>query len=280
MMNARHETIINFTPNGMVPMKDRVPSVPISSQEIIEQVHEAYELGITMVHVHARNRCGKPSSEAKRYAPIIEGIRKNCPGLVVCASLSGRDVTDPVQRSEVLSLYPDMASLTLSSLNFPTQASLNSPATIQSLAKRIKEFGAHPELEVFDVGMANYLLYLIRKRLINAPFYVNIILGNIAGAQTQFEDIAAISTKMPPNAHVSLGGIGQYQIDAHLMALGAGLGVRIGLEDNIYFDRNKKSIATNMDLLKRMHQLIDLSGRKFMSAKEFGQLGFYNLNRS
>jgi len=278
MIDNQEKTIINFTPNGMVPMKDRIPTVPISSQEIIEQVHEAYELGITMVHVHARKKSGKPSSEAKDYAPIIEGIRKSCPDLVICASLSGRDVSDPVQRSEVLSLYPDMASLTLSSLNFPTQASLNSPSTIQTLATRIKEFGAHPELEVFDLGMANYLLYLIRKKLICAPFYVNIILGNIAGAQSRFEDIAAISTKMPPHAHIALGGIGQYQIDAHLMALGAGLGVRIGLEDNVYFDRSKKSITTNMELLRRMHQLIDLSGRKMMSARDFGQLGFYNLN--
>lgn len=264
----------------MVPMKDLVPSVPVSSQEIIEQVHEAYELGITMVHVHARKRNGKPSSEAKDYAPIIEGIRKICPELVICASLSGRDVSDPMQRSEVLSLYPDMASLTLSSLNFHTQASLNDPATIQTLAMRIEEFGAHPELEVFDLGMANYLLYLIRKKLIREPFYVNIILGNIAGAQAHFEDIAAICTKIPPDAHIALGGIGQHQIDAHLMALGAGLGVRIGLEDNIHFDRSRKSITTNMDLLKRIHQLIDLSGRKMMNARDFGQLGFYNLKRS
>ena len=264
----------------MIPMKSNVPSVPISPVEIIEQVHEAHELGITMVHVHARKLDGTPSSEAKDYAPIIEGIRSHCPDLVICASLSGRNVKDPILRSEVLSLQPDMASLTLSSLNFPAQASVNSPSTVQSLASRIQEFGAHPELEIFDLGMANYLHYLIKKSLIKPPYYVNVILGNIAGAQMQFADIAAILAKIPQRAFVAFGGIGQYQIDTHLMALGAGIGIRIGLEDNVYFDRQKKSVATNMDLLRRIHQLIALSGNDVMKCADFGHHGFYNLNRT
>ena len=37
--------IVNFIPTGMIPMKESVPDVPISAIEIIEQVHEAYELG-------------------------------------------------------------------------------------------------------------------------------------------------------------------------------------------------------------------------------------------
>ena len=127
--------ILNFTPNGMLPRKADVPSVPISAEEIIEQVHEAYTIGITMVHVHARKPNGTPSSEANDYAPIIEGIRKYCPDLVICASLSGRNISDPFARAEVLSLQPDMGSLTLSSLNFAKSASLNAPDTIQFLAQ-------------------------------------------------------------------------------------------------------------------------------------------------
>ena len=102
------KTIINFTPTGMIPQKSTSPCVPISSSEIIEQVHKVWELGITMVHVHARKKDGSPSYEAADYAPIIEGIRKHCPRLVICASLSGRNTSDPRARAEVLSLRPDM----------------------------------------------------------------------------------------------------------------------------------------------------------------------------
>ncbi|MGA1374506.1 MAG: 3-keto-5-aminohexanoate cleavage protein, partial [Flavobacteriales bacterium] len=167
--------IVNFTPTGMIPTKDKVPSVPISANEIIEEVHQAYELGITLAHLHARKTDGTPSIEAADYRPILEGVRLHCPDLVICTSLSGRSVSDPMARAEVLSLRPDMGSLTLSSLNFVQQASINSPQTIQFLAHAIQEAGARPELEVFDLCMMNYLNYLISKAKITSPYYINII---------------------------------------------------------------------------------------------------------
>ena len=266
--------IINFTPNGMLPMPDTVPTVPVTAAEIVGQVHEAYEMGITMVHVHARKKDGTPSSEAKDYAPIIEGIRKHCPDLVVCASLSGRNVTDPYARAEVLSLQPDMGSLTLSSLNFPKTTSLNAPETIQFLAQSMLERGIKPELEVFDLGMMNYLRYLIMKGLVTPPFYINVILGNIAGAQLNVSHLAAILQELPENSHVSLGGIGRSQYDSHLIALAMGLGVRIGLEDNTWLDRERQTIASNRQLLQRLHELMKISGISLTSATSFGELGF------
>lgn len=272
--------IINFTPTGMIPQKRDVPSVPIAASEIVEQVHEAFTLGITMVHVHARHNNGIPSSSAADYAPIIEGIRAHCPGLVVCASLSGRNVTDSAARSEVLSLMPDMASLTLSSLNFVQSASVNCPNTIRELAQRIQEAGAKPELEVFDTGMMNYLGYLIKKKFVMAPYYVNVLLGNIAGAQLNAAHIAALEHDLPQGAMISLAGLGQYQLDAHLVAMGLGWGVRVGLEDNIHWDREKKRLTTNMELIQRIHSLAEIAGRPVMGAEQFGQMGFYNSNRN
>ena len=273
------KTIINYTPTGMIPQKSTCPNVPISSAEIVEQVHKAYELGISMVHVHARKEDGTPTAEAKYYAPILEGIRDHCPGLVVCTSLSGRNVPDPVARAEVLSLRPDMGSLTLSSLNFPKSASLNAPDTIAYLAREMELNGVNPELEVFDLGMMNYLNYLRRKGQLKPPYYINIILGNISGAQNDPASIAALLRSTPDEALVSLGGIGKFQLDTHLTALAMNLGVRIGLEDNIYFDRKRDKLASNIGLLERLHELISLAEREHMSHHEFGKLGFYNFSQ-
>lgn len=271
--------IVNFAPTGMIPMKDHVPSVPIAPQEIIEEVHEAFELGITIAHLHARKPDGTPSSEAADYAPILDGIRKHCPELVVCASLSGRSVSDATARAEVLSLKPDMGSLTLSSLNFVRQASVNAPATIQELAELIQAAGAKPELEVFDLGMVNYLNYLISKGLVNPPFYVNIILGNIAGAQLNAGHLAALERDVPEGAHLVLGGIGHQQLDAHLVAMGLGWGVRVGLEDNIYWDRRRDQVTENLHLLRRIHAIAGIAQRPLMPAAAFGNMGFYNRQR-
>ena len=78
----------------MVPTKEMTPHVPISSSEIIEQVHEAWEVGITIAHLHARDGNGVPCWKPESYAVIFEGIRKHCPGLIVCGSTSGRNFNE------------------------------------------------------------------------------------------------------------------------------------------------------------------------------------------
>ena len=63
--------IINFTPTGMIPTKQMTPNVPITISEIVEDVHKAYDLGITMVHLHARDpMTGEPTYQSYLYGQI------------------------------------------------------------------------------------------------------------------------------------------------------------------------------------------------------------------
>ena len=271
-----NKLIINFAPTGMVPDKSMTPFVPISPDEIIEETHQAYEEGITIVHLHARDDEGVPIYKKEIYEEIFTGIRKHAPDLVICVSLSGRNFTEFEKRSEVLQLKPDMGSLTLSSLNFPKQASVNSPEIIRRLADEMTKQGVHPELEVFDLGMMNYAHYLIHKNVLKAPYYFNIILGNIAGMQTDLLQIGVALKELPEKSYWALGGIGGQQLKAASIAIASGGGVRIGLEDNIYYDKGKKRLATNIDLIKRVKLLAEIHERELMKPKEFGDLGFYN----
>ena len=67
--------IVNFAPTGMIPTKAMTPHVPVSVPEIVDDVLEACELGITMVHVHARDEAtGEPTYRSDVYARIIAGI--------------------------------------------------------------------------------------------------------------------------------------------------------------------------------------------------------------
>ncbi|HPY52294.1 MAG TPA: 3-keto-5-aminohexanoate cleavage protein, partial [Sedimentisphaerales bacterium] len=124
------DLIVNFTPTGMIPTKAMTPHVPVSVQEIVEDVHRAVEIGITMVHLHARDEAtGEPTYRAEVYEKIIAAIRSFAGDLIICVSTSGRNFKDLAQRGEVLRLdgnvKPDMGSLTLSSLNFNKVASIN-----------------------------------------------------------------------------------------------------------------------------------------------------------
>lgn len=272
--------ILNFTPTGMIPTKEHTPHIPISPSEIVDDVLRARELGITLVHLHARDELGIPTYKVAYYAEIIEKIRTYAKELVLCVSLSGRNFNEFEKRSEVLSLYPDMGSLTLSSLNFSASASVNSPDMITNLALAMNALGVKPELEVFDLGMINYAHYLIKKDILKPPFYFNIITGNVAGIQPDPDQLGVAIRYLPADSYWALGGIGPAQLNANMMALSSGGGVRVGLEDNIFYDVSKSIKATNIQLIQRIHAIAEILERPMMTPFEFGNLGFYNINRS
>jgi uncharacterized protein (DUF849 family) len=265
--------IINFTPTGMIPTKEMTPHVPITASEIIEDVHEAYEIGITMVHVHARDpKTGQSTYKAEIYGDIIRGIRKYALDLVICVSLSGRTFNEFQQRAEPLfldgNLKPDMGSLTLSSLNFNKQASVNTPDMVQALALEMQKRHIVAELEAFDAGMINYAHYLIKKGLITEPFYFNLLLGNIACAQPDLLHLGIMVRDLPPQSYWSVAGIGDSQLTMNSVAIAMGGGVRVGLEDNIYYDQKRTKLAKNADLVRRIHVIAEANEREIMTSRE------------
>lgn len=279
MKEGKKNSIVNFCPTGMVPTKQMTPYVPVTVEEIVEQTHEAYELGITIVHVHARDINGVPDYRMSVYRDIFEGIRKHCPGLIICGSTSGRLFSDFDKRSEVIELKPDMCSLTLSSLNFFQNASINDPEVIQKLAAKMADFGVNPELECFDLGMINYGLYLIKKGFLTGPHYWNLLFGNISGYQPDLIQMGTAIKLIPDNHYIALAGLGQHQLAVCATAISMGYGVRIGLEDNIWLDPMKKKKAKNIELLRRVHKLIRIHGRTLFTSQDLGRNGFYNQNK-
>ena len=271
------DLIVNFTPTGMIPTKDMTPYVPISVEEIVEDVHRAVEIGVTMVHLHARDPVsGEPTYKAEIYEQMIAGIRSFSKDLIICVSLSGRTFKEFAQRSEVLQLdgdmKPDMGSLTLSSLNFNKIASLNSPEMIQALAREMLSKGIMPELEAFDSGMINYAIYLQKKKLLESPLYFNLILGNIACAQADILHAGLMVRDLPKNSYWALAGIGDSQLPMNSVAIAIGGGVRVGLEDNIYYDKKRTQLATNEDLLRRVHRIAETNERPVMTPKKLRKL--------
>lgn len=249
--------ILNFTPTGLIPTKDMTPNVPITPGEIAEQVLTVADLGVNMVHLHVRDPdSGVPTYRKELYAEIIRAIRKEDKNLILCVSTSGRYHHEFDKRSECLDLdgdlKPDFASLTLSSVNFNNQASINTPQTIQQLARKMSERRIRPELEVFDFGMINYAKYLIKKGYLTSPYYFNFILGNIACAQADMLHFGLMIKELPEGSTWSAGGVGDYQYKMNIMSILSGGGVRVGIEDNIWYDTDRTRLATNRELVERI----------------------------
>ena len=261
--------IVNLAPTGMVPTREHSPHVPLTTAEILDDVARCRELGVAIVHVHARDEHSRPTHRAEAFAPIVEGIRAIDPELVVCVTCSGRAVSDAELRAEVLELdgaaRPDMASLTLGSNNFQRDASINEPSVIRELARRMLERGIRPELEAFEPGMVAFGARLAEEGLIPDRAYVNMLLGNLGTSPLSPASLAAFLAPLPPGWHWALAGIGRFQHQANLTAIAAGGHVRVGLEDNLWFDRGRTELATNAALVERVARAAEVAERPLAS---------------
>ena len=266
---------IVLAPTGMVPTRALTPHVPLTPEEIARDVAAAAEIGITSVHLHARDAAGEPTWEREVYARIVGAVRSAAPDVVINVSTSGRTWSVLERRADVLALdddlKPDLASLTLSSLNFVTQASVNAPETVRGLARIMLERGIVPELEIFDLGMVNMAHVLRKEGLLPGPVVANLFFGNVAGMQALLPEVGLAVERLPEGALWSGAGLGDYQLTAQALSVAAGGGVRVGLEDGIWFDRARSTLATNPMLVERVHQLLAVHQRSAMKPAELRQ---------
>ena len=104
------------------------------------------------------------------------------------------------------------------------------------------------------------------------PGLINLILGNIACAQADMLSLGLLVKDLPEGALWSAGAVGDAQLKINVMALISGGGVRIGLEDNIWYDQERTRLATNRDLIERITVTAETLGCKPYSAWEVRNL--------
>ena len=264
--------IINAAMTGMVPTKADNSAVPITPVEIEEDALACRKLGAAIFHLHARHADGSPAYEADIYREIVVRVRSSCPDAIICVSTSGRMFKEFEQRSEVLSLdgdaHPEMASLTLGSLNFPRQASVNDPTMIKKLAERMSERGIVPEIEIFDLGMIDYAKHLIERKILREPFYFNLFLGSLGTLSATPFNLATMVMSLPAGATWAGAGIGRFQFAVNSLAMAMGGNVRVGLEDSLYLDDARQKPATNAGLIQRIARLATALERNVASPDE------------
>ncbi len=264
--------IINACLTGMVPTKMSTRYVPISVDEIVQDAIRVYDAGARIVHLHARDKEGKPAHEARYYEEMITAIRQERPELICCVTTSGRNIKGIKERSQALYLSgkakPDMASLTLGSLNFLSGPSINALDTIQELAMIMKEQGIKPELEVFDAGMINVAKYLERHNMIGGKKYFNLLLGSINTAPATIGDLAHLSGALPADSVWAAAGLGGFQLPMNVAGIVAGGHVRVGIEDAVYYDYKQTVSASNAELVSRIVRIADELQRPIATASQ------------
>jgi 3-keto-5-aminohexanoate cleavage enzyme len=260
--------IIQLAPTGMILQKSDNPSVPISPDEIAADVSQCYKLGVSVVHVHARHKDGTSGFEREIYEEIFEKIRKKCPEIIICASTSGRGVQDMENRCQVLDLMPEMATLTVGTVNFVGQRSNNTFDSVKDLADRMGKLGIKPEIEIFERGFINTALYLAKKGHLTYPLHFNLLLGSLGSIPAELRDLVYLVDSIPEGNTWGATGIGRFQIGINAAAIIMGGHVRVGLEDALYYHQATRELATNENLIKRVVRIAGEVGREIATPKE------------
>ncbi len=261
--------IITVAITGAVPRKADNPAVPISPSEQIESIHEAYEAGAAIAHIHVRNPDETPASDPALFAAVQEGMRKHCPGMIVQFSTGGRGRT-MADRARSLALRPDMASLATGSTNFPTQIYENPPDFVESLARTMLESDIKPEIEVFDLAMLYNAKALLDRGLLKPPLHIQFVLGirNAMPARREvFDFLISETRKLMPDATWKAAGIGRQQLEVARWCVENGGHVRTGLEDNLRYD-NTRLARSNAELVAQAVEVAAKLGRRPAGVEE------------
>lgn len=259
---AENPCIICVAITGSLPTKENNPAVPITISEQIESTHEAFEAGASIAHCHVRDDDGKPTSDPERFARLKEGLEKHCPGLIIQLSTGGRSGAGQM-RGGMLSLRPDMASLSVSSNNFPTRVYENPPDLVDWLASEMLKYHVKPEIEAFDLGHIVQATRMQNDGRLKGPLYVQFVMGvkNAMPADKPIFDFYIETLKrLAPDAQWCAAGIGPEQIKVNEWAIAAGGHTRTGLEDNVRIDRDRLA-PSNAALVKRAVALCEKYNR-------------------
>ncbi len=261
--------IICVAITGSVPTKADNPAVPISVSEQIESTHAAYEAGASICHAHVRNTDETPSSDPDKFAALKEGIERHCPGMIIQLSTGGRSGAGK-ERGGMLSLRPDMASLSVGSNNFPKRVYENSPDLVSWLASEMRKYDVKPEIEAFDLSHIFQAVAMHeRKELVETP-YIQFVMGvkNAMPVDRQvFDFYVQTVQRFLPDAPWCAAGIGPNQIVLNEWAISAGGHARTGLEDNIKLDRTTLA-PSNAALVKRTVDVCHQNERPVATPKQ------------
>jgi 3-keto-5-aminohexanoate cleavage enzyme len=247
--------IITVAQTGALVNKKMNPNVPEQPDEIIASAVECYNEGASIVHIHARDEAGENTSNPKTFKTIRDGIREKCRLIIQFSTGGGPNLTQE-QRIECIKAEPEMASLNMGSMMrisgpYAGVPWSNMPHEIELYLSKMRDMGVKPEMEVYSFAMFREVNDIIRKGLVEKPYYINLVLGmKYQGACDATPKILGTMVDfLPDDALFNCTAVGSAQLPITTMAMIMGGCVRVGLEDNIFYKKGEP--ATNAKLVAR-----------------------------
>jgi 3-keto-5-aminohexanoate cleavage enzyme len=261
--------IITAATTGSRITRDVAPHIPVTPDEIVQSSIECWNAGAAIVHIHVRDpKTGLGTQDLDLFRQVVEPLREKT-DLVLCLTTSGIPGRNlPIEERLIsLELDPELASFDAGSINLGGSAFINTPEFLEAAAKRMKERGVKPELEIFDVGMIVTCLRMRDQGLLEEPLHFQFVLGTPWGSPATPKSFLHMYEYIPRKSTWSIIGIGKGHLPMSMIGLIMGGHIRVGMEDNIYYQRGVLA-ESNAQFVERIVRIAREYGREVATPGE------------
>lgn len=257
--------IVTAAITGSIHTPTMSPYLPITPQQIIDEILAVHEAGGAVCHVHVRNpETGQPVTDLDIFQEIASTVRGKCDIILCLTTGGGLGMTAEERVQTVTRLSPELASFNAGSVNFALFQAMNRwkewkhewepqylaitedfvfTNTFKTLAQFCEYFNENntkPELEVYDAGMINNIAHLIERGLLRKPVYIQFVMGVLGGITPSPENLLFLidyTRRLIGEFEFSVCVAGRAQFPICTQSLLLGGHARVGLEDNLYLEK-------------------------------------------
>jgi 3-keto-5-aminohexanoate cleavage enzyme len=263
--------IITVATTGAMTTKENTPHLATTPQEIAEEVYMAYQAGASVAHIHVRTDEGKATMDLKKFEETVALVREKCDIIINMTSSGGLGFSDEERILPHEVLKPDMGTFDAGSMNFYDGIFINSPDFLRKLGKAYIANGIKPEVEVFDCGMIWNAKRLMKEGVLQAPVHFQCCLHVAGGLEGTPKNLLRLVEDLPAGSTWSAFGCGASALAVSTMAIHMGGHVRVGMEDNVYLNKNELA-KHNYEFVERIVRLTKEFRREVATVDEARQI--------
>ena len=274
------KTIITAAVTGAWPKKENNPNVPMTPQEIADDVYACWKAGAAIAHLHMRDDEGNGTMDTAKFEETVNLIHTKYPDCDIILNLTtSGDIhaDDEIRVAHVKKLKPEMASYDCGSMNWLNSGLfLNTPKFLTDCGLLFQELGVKPEIEAFDPGMIGNAAYYIKKGVLKTPVHFQFCMGcanGIAGSMKNLIFMKETADELVGKGNYtwSCFGVGHSAMEMLYGAVALGGNIRVGMEDNVMYAKGQLA-ESNVQFIERAVRVIKEYGKEVATPDEARQI--------
>jgi 3-keto-5-aminohexanoate cleavage enzyme len=244
--------------------KAKTPHHPVTPAAVVQSALECWRAGAAMIHLHARRDDGSTTTDLAAYRALVESIRSaGCDAILNLSAGDDGGRASHAQRLAVAQAGAEVVSLDAGPINIAGRIYDNSPDYLQRMSAEMTRYRVKAAVEIFDYGHLEGLRKLAANGALQAPHFVEFVMGVPGGLPTDARLLPMLVEALPENSHwcvsCQTSDPAVYR-EIMLWVFSHGGHVRTGMEDIIWAGPDRLA-QSNAELVEQWTRTAAIWGR-------------------